>query len=318
VKHELLTLQAQLEERRRDESVHAVAFPAGQEVTYTISTAAAASEPQPAEAVPLCGDVATPLEVSAPGASAAAEHMNGATALLAGEPTASPMVLHGLDVVPALRSPAPLAPTAVASNAPAAPVEEAAASSSASLAGFGSPIASPTAAATTAALPAAAVLGDEKAELADPDSTLPEEPSTSLHAMEPAGPHHTAMPVPGSDDVSPFGKTDPDSRNPAPAAVTAASPAVGVGPVGPSADPGDQHVAPPADPPVSGEAGFGSPIFNSAATSAAAATGKHKYLLPCFTALKQGLLLMTCKFLHRLMTVCRSQTFWLSNNKLCH
>ncbi len=316
MKRELLTLQAQLEERRQAEPVHAVALPASQEVACTTSTAAAASEPMPAEALPSCGDLATPFEVSvaAPAASASAEHMPGATALLAGEPTASPMVLDDLDGVPALRSPAPLVLTAEASSGPAAPVGEDTASPSASLAGFGSPIASPTAAATTAALPAAA----EKAELADPDSTLPEEPSTSLHAMAPAGPHESATPALHIDDVSAFGGTEPDSSTLGPAAVTAASPAVGVGPVGPSADPGDQHAAPPADPPVSGEAGFGSPISNSAPTSAAAATGKHKYLLPCFTALKQGLLLMTCKFLHRLMTVCRSQTFWLSNNKLCH
>ena len=310
LKQELLTLQAQLNERQQAEPVHAVALPAGQEVACTINTAASASEPPPAEAVPSCGDVGTPLEVSAaPAASAAAEHMTGATALLTGELTASSMVLDDLDVVPALRSPASLALTAVASSGPAAPVEEDAASPSTSMAGFGSPIASPpstTAAATTAALPAAAVLGDGSAELADPDSTLPEEPSTSLHAMAPAGPQESAMPALRSDDVSPFGGTDPDSGTPGPAAVIAAGPPVNAGPVGPPAAPGDPHAAPPADPAVRG---FGSPIALAAPTTAAAATGNQEHLLPRFTAFEQGLLLMPCKLLHRLMTVCRSQAF---------
>ena len=279
VKRELLTLQAQLEERRQAEPMHAVALPADQEVTYTISTAAAASEPPLAEAVPACGDLATPYEVSvaAPATSAAAEHMIGATALLAEEPAASPMVLDGLDGVPALRSPAPLVLTAEASSGPAAPVGEDAVSPSASLAGFGSPIASPTAAATTTALSAAAVLGDEKAELAEPASCLPEEPSTSLHAMAPAGPQESATPALCSDDVSLFGGTDPDSNTPGPAAVIAAGPPVNTSPVGPSADPSDQNAAPPADPPVSGEAGFGSPIALAAApTTAVAATGNYR------------------------------------------
>ena len=320
VKRELLTLQAQLEERRQAESVHAVALPAGQQVACTTSTAAVASEPPPSEAVPSCGDVATPLEesVAAAAAAAAAEHMTGATALLAGEPTASPMVLDDLDVVPALRSPAPLTLTPVASSGPAAPVGEDAASPSASLAGFGSPIAppsSPTAVATTAVVLAVAVLGDEKTELADPDTTLPEEPSTSLHAMAPAGAQESAMPALRSDAMSPLGGTDPDSGNPGPAAVIAASPAVGVGLVGPSADHGDQHAAPPA---IHVESGFGSPIATAAPTTVVAATGNHKHLLPCFTAIKQSLLLLTCKFLHSLMTVCRSQACQLNNNKLCH
>ncbi len=305
VKHELLTLQAQLEERRQAESVHAVALPAGQEVTYTINTAAAVSEPQPAEAVPSCGNVATTLEVSAAPAAAAVEHITDATALLAGEPIASPMVLDGMDVP--LRSPGSLAFTPMASGGPAAPVREDAASPSTSMAGFGSPITSPTsptAAATTAAVPAAAVLGNEKTELADPDSTLPEEPSTRLHVMAPAGPQESAMPALCSADVSPFGGTDPDSGTPGPAAVTAASPAVGVDPVGPSADPGDQHAAPPADPPVGVEASFGSPMALVAPTTAAAATGNHKHLLPCFTVFQQGLLLMPCKLPHRLTTMC--------------
>jgi len=319
VKRELLTLQAQLEERRQAESVHAVALPAGQQVACTTSTAAVASEPPPSEAVPSCGDVATPLEESvAAAAAAAAEHMTGATALLAGEPTASPMVLDALDVVPALRSPATLAVTAVASNGPAAPVGEDAASLTASTAGFGSPIASPSstiAAATTASLPTAAVLGNESAELADPGTILPDEPSTSLHTMAPAGPHDSASPALRSDGATPFGGTDPDSGTPGLAAVTASSPAVSAGPVGPSADPGDPHAGPPADPAVSGEAGFGSPIATAAPTTAAAATGNDKHLLACFTAIKQGLLLMTCTSLHRLMTMCRSQACWLRHYK---
>jgi len=307
VKQELLALQAQLNEMQQAEPVHDVALLASQEVACTISTAAVASATTPAEAVSSQSDVATPLEVPVAAASAPAEHMTGATAFLAGEPTASPMVLDGLDMVPALRRPVPLALTPVASSGPAAPLGEDAVSPSASLAGFGSPIASPTAAATTAALPAAAVLSDEKAELADPASCLPEEPSTSLHAMAPAGPQESAMPALRTDDVSPFGQTDPDSGTPGPAGVTAASPAVGVGPVGPSADPGDQHAAPPADPPVSVESGFGSPMALVTPTTAAAAIGNHQHLLPCFTAFEQGLLLMPCKLPHRLMTVCRSQ-----------
>ncbi len=317
-------LQTQLNVRQQAEPVHAVALPADQQVVCTISTAGVTSEPPPAEAVPSCGNVATPLEVSAaaPAASAApaaaAEHMTGATALLAGEPTASPMVLDALDVVPALRSPATLAVTAVASNGPAAPVGEDAASLTASTAGFGSPIASPSstiAAATTASLPTAAVLGNESAELADPGTILPDEPSTSLHTMAPAGPHDSASPALRSDGATPFGGTDPDSGTPGLAAVTASSPAVSAGPVGPSADPGDPHAGPPADPAVSGEAGFGSPIATAAPTTAAAATGNDKHLLACFTAIKQGLLLMTCTSLHRLMTMCRSQACWLRHYK---
>jgi len=265
--------------------VRAVVLPASQEVARTTSTAAAASEPPPAETVPACGDVATPFEVSAP-ASAAAEPMTGATALLAGEPTASPMVLDGLDVVPALRSPAPLALTPVASHGSAAPVGEDAASPSTSMTGFCSPIVtspSSTAAATTTALPDAAVLSDEKAE---PASCLPEEPSSSLHAMAPAGPHESATPALRSDDVSPFGGTDPDSSNPGPAAVIAAGPSVKMDPVGSPADP---HAAPPADPAVHVESGFGSPIATAAPTTIVAATGNHKHLLPLFTAIKQSL-----------------------------
>ncbi|DBB15169.1 TPA: hypothetical protein ACH3X3_004174 [Trebouxia sp. C0006] len=179
--------------------------------------------------------------VSATTTSAAAEHVTDATALLAGEPTASPIVLGDLDVASALRSPVPLAPALVASSGPAAPVGEDAASPSASLTGFGSPIVSPssTAAATTTALPDAAVLSNEKAELAEPDTTLPEEPCTILHAMAPAGPHESAMPA-----LSPFGGTDPDSNTPGPAAVIAAGPPVNTSPVGPSADPSDQNAAP--------------------------------------------------------------------------
>ena len=198
----------------------------------------------------------------------------------------------------------------MASSGPAAPVGEDAASPSASLTGFGSPIVSPssTAAATTTALPDAAVLSNEKAELAEPDTTLPEEPCTSLHAMAPAGPHESAMPALCGNGVSPFGGTDPDSNTPGPAAVIAAGPPVNTSPVGPSADPSDQNAAPPADPPVSGEADFGSPIALAAApTTAAAAIGHHKHLLPCFTAFKQGHLLMPCKLAHKLLTVCRSQ-----------
>ena len=292
--HQLLTLQAQLNERQQAEPVRAVVLPASQEVARTTSTAAAASEPQPAEAVPLCGDVATPFEVSAPAASAAAEPMTGATALLAGEPTASPMVLDGLDVVPALRSPAPLALTPVASHGSAAPVGEDAASPSTSMTGFCSPIVvspSSTAAATTTALPDAAVLSDEKAE---PASCLPEEPSSSLHAMAPAGPLESATPALRSDDVSPFGGTDPDSSNPGPAAVIAAGPSVKMDPVGSPADPhaappADPHAAPPADPAFHVESGFGSPIATAARTTIVAATGNHKHLLPLFTAIKQSL-----------------------------
>ena len=321
LKHQLLTLQAQLHERQQAESVHALALPASQEAACATSTASAASESLPAEALPSCGDVATPLGVSAtPVASAAAEHRIGAAALLAGEPTAFPMVLDDLDVVPALKSPASLALALVAPHGPAAPVREDAASPSTSMAGFGSPIASPssTAAATTAALSAAAMLGDEKTELAEPDSDLPEEPSTSLHAMAPAGPQESAMPALCSNDVSPFGGNEPDSGTPGPATVTAASPAVNLGSVGPSADPGDQHAAPLADPPVRVEASFGSPIAAAAPTTAVTATGNHKHQLPCFTVLEQGLLPMTCKFLHSLMTVCRSQACQLNNNRLCH
>ena len=303
--HQLLTLQAQPDDKRQAEAVHAVALPASQEDACTISTAATALETTPAEAVSSHSDVATPLMVSATTTSAAAEHVTDATALLAGEPTASPIVLGDLDVASALRSPVPLAPASVASSGPAAPVGEDAASPSASLTGFGSPIVSPssTAAATTTALPDAAVLSNEKAELAEPDTTLPEEPCTSLHAMAPAGPHESAMPA-----LSPFGGTDPDSNTPGPAAVIAAGPPVNTSPVGPSADPSDQNAAPPADPPVSGEAGFGSPIALAAApTTAAAAIGHHKHLLPCFTAFEQGHLLMPCKLPHKLLTVCRSQ-----------
>ncbi|KAL0055191.1 hypothetical protein WJX82_008551 [Trebouxia sp. C0006] len=69
--------------------------------------------------------------------------------------------------------------------------------------------------------------------------------------MAPAGPHESAMPA-----LSPFGGTDPDSNTPGPAAVIAA--------------------------------GFGSPIALAAApTTAAAAIGHHKHLLPCFTAFEQ-------------------------------
>lgn len=356
LKQELLTLQAQLNERRQAEPVHAVVLHAGQQLACTISTAAVASEPLPAEAVPPCGDLATPLEVSA---AAAAGHMTGATALLVGEPAASPMMLDGLDVVSAFRSPAPLALTAVASNGPAGPVGEDAISPTASMAGFGSPIASPsptTAAATTdltlqdavrsdfgsttpsalsttavantgadsdvitaaieasssataagppaataafraptAALSAAIVPGNESAELADPGTTLPEEPSTSLHAMAPAGPQETATPALLSDAMSPFGGSGPDPDTPhsmtmsefcegflregqcspwtpGPAAATASSPPVSVGPV---AAPGGQHASPPAGPPavIVEAAGFGSPIATAAPTTAAAANG---------------------------------------------
>ena len=331
LQQELLALQAQLSERRQAEPVPDVALPAGQQVAYTISTAEAASEPPPAELVPSCSDVATPLEVSAAGAASTAGYMTGATALLTGEPTASPIVLDDLDVVPALRSPAPLALTAVASDGPAAPVGEAGASSGTSMTGFGSPIASPssaTAAATTAALPVAAVLGNESAQLADPGTILPQEPSTSLHAMALAGPQESATPALRMDAMSPFGASGLDSDTPhsvtftefceeflreaqcspwtpGPAAVIGATPPIDAGPDGPPtglgdqyAGPpalGDQYAGPPADPAVRVEAGFGSPIASDAPTTVAAATGNHKHLLPCFTAIKQGLLLMTCK-----------------------
>ncbi|KAL0027993.1 hypothetical protein WJX79_009296 [Trebouxia sp. C0005] len=93
LKQELLTLQAQLNDRQQAEPVHAVAPPAGQQIVYTTSTEAVALEPLPAEAVPSCGDAATPFEVSAP--PAASGHMTGATALVAGEPTAPPMMVDG-------------------------------------------------------------------------------------------------------------------------------------------------------------------------------------------------------------------------------
>ncbi|DBA84279.1 TPA: hypothetical protein ACH3X2_006336 [Trebouxia sp. C0005] len=272
LKQELLTLQAQLNERQQAEPVHAVAPPAGQQIVYTTSTEAVALEPLPAEAVPSCGDAATPVEVSAPPSTAG--HMTGATALVAGEPTASPMMVDGQAAVPAFRSPPPLALTAVSSTGPAAPVEEDAASPSTSMAGFGSPTASPssTAAATNAALPAAAVLGDGVAELADPDTTLPQEPGTSLHTRAPAGPQECAMLPLRCDDVSAFGGTDPDTGTPGPVAVIAASRPVNAGPVGPPANSGDPPAGPPADPAVSGEAGFGSPIATAAPTTVAAAT----------------------------------------------
>ncbi|KAL0018833.1 hypothetical protein WJX77_008429 [Trebouxia sp. C0004] len=259
LKQELLTLQAQLNERQQAESVHVVAPPASQQSACTTTTAAVASEPSPAEAVLSCRHVATPLEVSA---AAAAGHVTGATALLAGEPMASPMMLDGLDVVSALRSPASLPLTAAASNGPAAPVGEDAASPT-SMAGFGSPTASPSS--TTAAAITAAVLGDETAELADPDRILPEEPSTRLHMMAPAGPQDSSMPTLCSDIMSPVGGTGPESGTPGLAAVIASSPPVSAGPVG------QPHAGPPADPAVSVEAGFGSPIATAAPTTAAVA-----------------------------------------------
>ncbi|DBA76100.1 TPA: hypothetical protein ACH3X1_009844 [Trebouxia sp. C0004] len=64
LKQELLTLQAQLNERQQAESLHVVAPPASQQIACTTNTATVASEPSPAEAVLSCGDVATSLEVS--------------------------------------------------------------------------------------------------------------------------------------------------------------------------------------------------------------------------------------------------------------
>ncbi len=55
--------------------------------------------------------------------------------------------------------------------------------------------ATPGCSATTAAVPAAAVYGNESAELAVPQTTTPEEPSASLHSLAPAGPDDSAMPV---------------------------------------------------------------------------------------------------------------------------
>ncbi|DBA76101.1 TPA: hypothetical protein ACH3X1_009845 [Trebouxia sp. C0004] len=179
---------------------------------------------------------------------------------------ASPMMLDGLDVVSALRSPAPLPLTAAASNGPAAPVREDAASPT-SMAGFGSPIASPSStivspsSTTAAAITAAAVLGNETAELACLDTFLPEEPSTRLHAMAPSGPQDSAI----SGVVSPFGGSGPESGTPGLAGVTASSPPVSAGPVD------HPRAGPPADPAVSVEAGFGSPIATAAPTTAAVA-----------------------------------------------
>lgn len=55
--------------------------------------------------------------------------------------------------------------------------------------------------ATTAAMPPAAVYGNESAEPAVPETTMPEEPSGSLHSLAPAGPGDSAMPVSSAGDA---------------------------------------------------------------------------------------------------------------------
>ena len=62
-------------------------------------------------------------------------------------------------------------------------------------------IATPGCSATTAAMPPAAVSGDKSAEPAVPETTIPEEPSGSLHSLARAGPHHSAMPVSTAGDA---------------------------------------------------------------------------------------------------------------------
>ena len=61
--------------------------------------------------------------------------------------------------------------------------------------------ATPGCSATTAAMPPAAVYGNDSAELAVPQTTMPEEPSASLHSLAPAGPQHSAMPVSNAGDA---------------------------------------------------------------------------------------------------------------------
>ena len=64
-----------------------------------------------------------------------------------------------------------------------------------------SSIATPGFTATTAAMPPVSVSGNESAELAVPETTMPEEPSGSLHSLAPAGPLHSAMPVSTAGDT---------------------------------------------------------------------------------------------------------------------
>jgi hypothetical protein len=62
-------------------------------------------------------------------------------------------------------------------------------------------IATPRCTATTAAMPPAAVYGNDRAELAVPETTMPEKPSASLHSLALAGPDHSAMPVSSAGDA---------------------------------------------------------------------------------------------------------------------
>ena len=61
--------------------------------------------------------------------------------------------------------------------------------------------ATPGCSATTAAVLPAAVYGNEGEEPAVPETTMPEEPSASLHSLAPAGPHNSAMPASTAGDA---------------------------------------------------------------------------------------------------------------------